>query len=124
MLGMIFTHWLESRRPLLTRNFTVDRFRAGEHDALDAFCPGDFQNVHGAIDTDLDSQSRVGLRGLRHQRRQVSNVSNLVVVHQLFQDLLIAHISFNGVNLIFDVLHQRKIPTVVQQDRTQPIFNQ
>jgi hypothetical protein len=109
---------------LLPQNFTVDRFRAGENNALDAFCPGDFQNVHCAVDTDLDSQSRVDLRGLRHQRRQVSDVSNFVIVDQFFQGLLIAHVRFNTVNLIFDIPHQRKIPTVVQQHRTQPLFNQ
>ena len=54
----------------------------------------------------------------------MSNVSNLVIVHQFFQGLLIAHIRFNAVNVIFDVPHQRKIHAVIEQDRTQPFFNQ
>jgi hypothetical protein len=66
-------------------------------------CASNLQNICSAVDTNLDSQSRIGLRGLRHQCREVSNVSNLVGVDRFFQCLLIADVSLDAVNPIFDI---------------------
>src|SRR5215510_5000340 len=80
VLGVILRHRLASRRGMLTEDLTVDRFGASENNPFDLFCAGYFQNVRCPIDSHLDSQSWISLRRLRHQRRQVSNVSNLVAV--------------------------------------------
>src|SRR5438445_11620829 len=83
MLWIIFADRLAAWRRVFAENLAIDRFRAGENDALDISGARSFQNIDRPIDTHSNGQAGIGFGRFRHERCEVRDMRHFVVIQYL-----------------------------------------
>jgi hypothetical protein len=122
--GMFLGDRLQGRRGVLAADLAVDRLRAGEDDALEARRSRHLEHVQHSAHRDVPGEAGIGLGGARHQRRQVSDVRDLVIGDRRLQRPLVGDLADHDLDRVADVPDQRQVEAVVHEDRPQPVRHQ